>query len=110
MRNPNTCPYCHRGCGCGCSGYHSKNQSNKTVTVPVAGASFLDEYREFYPEDTRTDKEIIDSQFRPPAEPVADSAIDADIDYSPLQAQSTLEELRALKQSLIDAGYLLPNE
>ena len=43
MRNPNTCPYCHRGCGCGCSGHHSKNQSNKTVTVPVAGASFLDE-------------------------------------------------------------------
>jgi len=76
------------------------------VVVPVAGQSFIEAYRSYYPEDNRTDKEIIDSQFRNPAEYVPDTAEDAPIEYTPYQINSILSELRAIKQSLIDSGYM----
>ena len=98
------CNICNKTWCCKCP--QPTNPSNKTYVIPVEGASFIEAYRSYYPEDNRTDKEIIDSQFRNPAEYVPDTAEDAPIEYTPSQINSILSELRAIKQSLIDSGYM----
>ena len=50
MRNPNTCPYCHRGGACGCGKGQPLNKSNKTYVVPVEGVSSYELWLQYNPD------------------------------------------------------------
>lgn len=115
------CDDCHHGhfdrCGgyCGCGSPHGyctcdpTNTSNRTMVIPVAGASWVDDYKEYHPEDTRTPQEILDSQIWIPAEYAPNSTPTIPAEYSQEVIQDLLDELRTVKQSLIDANLMKDN-
>lgn len=97
-----SCNSCHNDC-------QPTNMSNRTIVTGQVGESWIDEYRAFYPEDTRTDKEIIDWIKRDPSPAVPDSTLPAPVGYDQDWADSLLNELRQLKRSLESGEYLTPN-
>lgn len=104
--------YC--GCGCGawwgyCLKHQPTNQSNRTINLPTEGASWVTDYKAYHPEDTRTEQEIIDAQVWQPATYVPNTAQNAGLAYSQEQVQSILDELRAVKQALIDKNLMENN-
>lgn len=98
----NNCNHNHCNCNQSC------NQSNTTFVVPVTGAGWIEEYRLYHPEDTRTDQEIIDSVVKPASANVPDTTPSVPIAYDAVWLNELLLEMRAIKTALINAGYMEP--